>query len=170
MCGKLPLNGIPYDSNLTLFYYIGNFVLKPTPEVTSAAEWDKHLFNTEILLAILYLWKSSNMKMPVNATPHGALQLRHQIMLLFLPWESVKHQTKVIGLLYKYHGNDAFSYYPLGSHLRWGGKTPNSFGRCQRYHRPFSHIDFWCYLLYNSRNIPSHVPEIRKLKESSVWV
>lgn len=168
-CSKVPLNSIPYDSNLTLFYYTGNFLLKPTPKVSSAAEWDKHLFNTEILLPILYLCKSREMKMPVDATSHWDFQLSCQIMLLFLPWESIKDQ--IIGLLYKYHGNCAFSYYPLGSHLRWEGeKLQIPFPHCHRHHSPFPHIDFCCYFLYNGRNAPLHVPEIRRLREPSIWV
>lgn len=59
---------------------------------------------------------------------------------------AVRDQTKVTGLLYKYHGNGAFQ--PLFTRIRSQvrkrkkKKALNFFANCQRYQGPFSHIDF----------------------------
>lgn len=58
-----------------------------------------------------------------------------------------------------------FSYYSPGSQLKWEKNLPISLPTVRDIKVLFHTLIFWCYLLYNRRNIPLHVPNIRKLKE-----
>lgn len=74
--------------------------------------------------------------------------LMPEVKPLLVPCLAVRDQTKVTGLLYKYHGNGAFQ--PLFTRIRSQvrkrkkkkKKALNFFANCQRYQGPFSHIDF----------------------------